>query len=105
MIRLEIKEEKKSDEYYYCKKCKKEFIFDNCKLDGAPISGTYFISPCCERDISWEDDIKKRERNIVIKRWVAVDDILNIDEKEYNLQTLKLLLKALCSQSKDEVKE
>jgi len=110
VIRLEIKEEKKSDEYYYCGKCKKEFVFDDCKLDGAPISGTYFISPCCGRDINWEEDIEKREKNVVIKKWVAIDDLISQLEDWNNifgLNTFEIIckIKELNSLSNDNQNE
>ncbi len=72
---MEIKIEKTSDEYYYCKKCKREFTFDECKQDGAPISGVYYVSPCCNKDIHCDDNIEQREKNIKTKKWVAVDDM------------------------------
>ena len=72
---MEIIEQKKADEYYYCKKCKKEFTFHDCEMEGAPISGTYYVSPCCKKDIHWEDSIIEKERNVEIKKYVFIEEL------------------------------
>ena len=55
----------------------KDIIYDNYKIHHKKLG----------------KDIRPKKHDI--KKYVALDDILDIDEKEYNLQTLKLLLRAL----------
>jgi len=72
---IKTTQKKTSDEYYYCSKCNKEFTYDECNRIGEPISGFFMVSPCCESDIYWEDNIVKKERNVVIKTFINKDDV------------------------------
>jgi len=96
--KFEIKKQKTSDEYYYCKKCKRRFDYDECSQDGAPISGFRTLSPCCERDVHWEDDIEQREENVVETIWIKGSDILKevkIIDKWHSTHRTKSLIKLL----------
>ena len=75
---METKIVKTSEEYYYCKTCKVEFSGSDLISEGMPISGTYWVSPCCSKDVHWNDDerFEEKERNVIIKKFVSVKDLL-----------------------------
>jgi transcription initiation factor IIE alpha subunit len=92
---MEIKKTKTSDEYYYCNKCKRKFTLDDCTRSGAPISGTYFESPCCKKDIHWDDNIESKEENVKETIWLKASDVLKeiktIDKWHSTHRTLSLI--------------
>lgn len=66
-------------ELHYCEKCNKLFDFAEIEQEGAPISGTYWVSPCCRRDVHWEDNIFEiKEPNFNRKQFLK---LCGVEEK------------------------
>jgi len=76
---------KTSDEYYICHNCKIRFTNGDFIEEGAPISGVYFVSPCCKKDIQFYDFIERKEENVVVKviRKMEMEKFLKIINAEY----------------------